>query len=263
MSYGSVYLVKNLVNGKSYVGQTRSPLRRRWNQHVGASKGPGKKTQVLHYAVRKYGASAFEVAELCECSSRWHLNVMEVLYIQVLNTMLPRGYNAKVGGSESSVTPETRRKMSASSRRRKWTAADRERMLAILKGSKLTDEHRANISAARRGKKTGKMKKPRVYTAAAYANITKARSRNITEYNKSEIARSRTAERNRLSKMSEAHKERLRVRNQKSCTLRSPAGVLVTEESQVLFCKKHGLKPRSLSRLLVGEYKSSKGWTLP
>ena len=55
---GYIYKITNLVNGKSYVGQTIRTIEERWKQHIKDSKG-NKDDFYLHRAIRKYGKENF------------------------------------------------------------------------------------------------------------------------------------------------------------------------------------------------------------
>ena len=54
ISYGRVYLVRNLANGKLYVGRTVRPAAERPAQLARLDQ-----RSVLHAAIRRYGLAAF------------------------------------------------------------------------------------------------------------------------------------------------------------------------------------------------------------
>jgi hypothetical protein len=72
-----VYMIKNLITGDSYIGQSTAPYRRRAN-HVSISE---KKTAPLHVAVQKYGKEAFVFGIIEHCPEEELLN-REEYYIQ-------------------------------------------------------------------------------------------------------------------------------------------------------------------------------------
>ncbi len=91
-----VYLVRNKVNGKGYVGQTRRTLEGRWSEHVhNALKMMCE--MPIYDAIRKHGVESFEVTVLQECSSEEELNQSEKDWIEKLGTF-SKGYNATRGG---------------------------------------------------------------------------------------------------------------------------------------------------------------------
>lgn len=114
-----IYLITNRVNNKQYVGQTRSSLRKRFNQHCDI-----RNKTAISYAIRKYGKENFSIEALCEnINNLDELNKLEIQYIKDLNTISPNGYNVESGGRCSSPSEETKRKISKANRGRKiiWT----------------------------------------------------------------------------------------------------------------------------------------------
>ncbi len=97
VGYGMIYLVRNLVDGKCYVGQTMQRLKRRWKGHLRwARKGA---STPLATAMRKCGAENFVIESLEVASTRAELNRLEGKWIKKLRTVVPNGYNATAGGS--------------------------------------------------------------------------------------------------------------------------------------------------------------------
>jgi hypothetical protein len=64
---GIIYIAKNKVNGKCYVGQTTKGLNRRRRDHIWDAKNGAK--FIFHYAIKKYGEDAFEFYRLLTCRS--------------------------------------------------------------------------------------------------------------------------------------------------------------------------------------------------
>lgn len=92
MSYSNViigiYKITNLVNGKSYIGQSKHILRR-WTQHRYDSKN---EQLPLYRAIQKYGIENFSFEILEECKVE-ELQKLEDYYINKYNTYIPKGYN--------------------------------------------------------------------------------------------------------------------------------------------------------------------------
>jgi len=107
---GEIYLITNINENKSYVGQTRSHRLNkgkyrpfgsigRFKDHISEAINNTKKYQCvyLNNAIRKYGSAnfKFELIEKCEVIN---LNKREQYYISKYNTLFPNGYNLTIGG---------------------------------------------------------------------------------------------------------------------------------------------------------------------
>ena len=155
----TIYLVTNTVNGKKYVGVTgKQPSRKRWVQHLAqARRGCDF---LLHQAIRKYGAGAFEFEELAHAYSRKDAHSVEVALIRLFATygFENHNYNMTAGGDGVS---------------REWSDEERAKSSKRIKEG-MTSEVRARISAAMKGKPS--WAKGRKRTASHAANIAKART---------------------------------------------------------------------------------------
>ena len=144
--YGIIYRVTNTVNGKTYIGQTKTPLGKRWSKHCSdARAGAG---WVLAAAIRKYGKEAFTVDVVEECADKEALNAAEIAWISKLQPV----YNACAGGGGlGAPSPEVRAKIS----------------LAI-RGAKRSEQTRRNMSAAQKGHPVAEETKQKIYEATAW-----------------------------------------------------------------------------------------------
>lgn len=104
--YGYVYLVRNKVNGKVYIGQTTDSVRGRWVSHQSAARRAGRKPAFIN-AIRKYGAEGFDVVELGRAFDKDELNAMEIRAIWSHDsTNKAYGYNITLGGEGGKWTDE-------------------------------------------------------------------------------------------------------------------------------------------------------------
>ena len=156
---GHIYLIRNLVNGKGYVGQTTNTVIRRWKRH----KSDAKRGHhcAIHSAIRKYGAGSFIIKEVARCEDSL-LNKLERLFIKFYGTYAPtgHGYNETEGG-EGSIgfhhSDETKTKMSIAGKRRGFPAEATAKARLVnkgnqyLKGRILSEEHKAKISSTLKG----------------------------------------------------------------------------------------------------------------
>lgn len=103
--YGSIYLIKNKLNGMTYVGQTIQSVEKRWSYHI-----KNKNTSIIS-KVLKNNFNNFEFIELISCFSKEDLNYWEKNLIKTLNTLYPSGYNLTSGGNEYNFTDIIKEKM--------------------------------------------------------------------------------------------------------------------------------------------------------
>jgi group I intron endonuclease len=154
--YGYIYLIRNTVNGKVYVGQTTTSIADRWSQHVSHSRTNGLgKRYPLYNAIRKYGHEAFAVTALTTAADRTILDLKERILIRAYRAMHGgSGYNCRSGGyAGGRHSEETKAKLSAALTGKVRTPEQRQRVGDFFRGKKLPEEHRAKMSATRTGKK--------------------------------------------------------------------------------------------------------------
>lgn len=93
-----IYCIKNLINGKEYVGLSKNCLKR-WSDHYSKSINSQKIDDLkkpLYMAMRKYGRDNFSFRILEQCDEK-ELKEKEIYWINKLNTY-KNGYNATPGG---------------------------------------------------------------------------------------------------------------------------------------------------------------------
>ena len=101
---GFIYIIRNTVNHKVYIGQTRTSVEQRWAEHLRHAKYG---EQVINRAMKKYGVDKFyiETLEICEITK---LDEREIYYIDLYDsTDKSKGYNVSIGGN----TPKFKREV--------------------------------------------------------------------------------------------------------------------------------------------------------
>ena len=89
-----IYQIKNLINGKIYIGQSKN-IASRWHRHRTDYR---KFDYAIYRAMRKYGLNNFEFSVLEECSID-QLNEREIYWIEEKDSHNPEhGYNLTDGG---------------------------------------------------------------------------------------------------------------------------------------------------------------------
>ena len=101
---GFIYIIKNTVNSKVYIGQTKVSVDQRWREHLRHAQYGD---QLINRAMKKYGVDKFyvETLEICNIDV---LDEREMYYIDLYDsTDKSKGYNVSIGGN----TPRFKRKV--------------------------------------------------------------------------------------------------------------------------------------------------------
>ena len=91
-----IYIIKNKINDKVYIGQTKKSIEKRWNEHL---KNTKTRNQLIYLAMNKYGIENFYIELLEEVPENVSLDEREIYYIKQYNSISPNGYNMIKGGS--------------------------------------------------------------------------------------------------------------------------------------------------------------------
>lgn len=119
-----IYVIKNTVNGKRYVGQSKN-LTARWKAHLWCLRNDYHAENLhLRRAWKKYGAQAF-VFVIIQRTKK--LLTQERYWVKTLNTLHPNGYNICWPGHWpiGKVHP---------TKGRKWTLKTKAKISKALKG---------------------------------------------------------------------------------------------------------------------------------
>lgn len=102
--FGRIYIIRNTVNTKVYVGQTTVSIKLRFQNHLSAARNG--KDYIIGKAIRKYGENKFYIELLEECLED-ELNEREVYWISYFNSTDSKfGYNRSIGGNVTRTTIE-------------------------------------------------------------------------------------------------------------------------------------------------------------
>lgn len=152
-----VYRIKNIVNGKVYIGQSVN-AKRRWVDHKAKLNRNQHPNEHLQSAWQFYNARSFEFDILEQCTSKEMTNQREVYYINEYKALDREfGYNIRTGGDSFNHSQESKLKMSKSKLGFKHTD---ETKIKISKnnsrhmlGKTHTDESKMKIGLAGTGRK--------------------------------------------------------------------------------------------------------------
>lgn len=193
-----VYMHRNKVNGKVYIGRTSQNLNRRWRN------GDGYKNCSLFWeAIQKYGWDSFEHIIIASNLSLEEADQMEKDTIEKFNAMDEKcGYNIREGGLVAKISEETKKKLSEAHLGKTLSEETKTKISESLKGESNpfwnkhhTDETKAKISKIHKGKKIPKEVRKRmseshfkpvrcVETGKEYPSIKEAaRQLNLHEQN--------------------------------------------------------------------------------
>lgn len=162
MNNYSVYLHKNKINDKVYIGQTKQTLEKRWMNGEGYDTSPR-----FYNAIQKYGWDNFEHIVLRTNLSQEEANYLEEQLIAQFNSQNEEfGYNIKAGGNNNALSEETKRKIglanSISLLGNTWSEDQKEKISKLFSGKgnpfygkHHTEETKKKISDNRKGKTSG------------------------------------------------------------------------------------------------------------
>lgn len=135
--FGCIYRLTNEVTGRKYIGKSIEFKQRMSHHRSDALNMKSKRRKsYLQNSIRKHGWENFKQEVLIDDVPEEDLNNLEISYIAIENTMVPRGYNMTIGGEGGSGykhTPENlekhRRLLAYYRKIRTYTVKPRMRML--------------------------------------------------------------------------------------------------------------------------------------
>lgn len=92
-----IYKITHIESGKSYIGQTTKTPKERFKTHCSKYT----RCPLIGRALQKYGQEAFILDTLVKCATLEELNIAEIHFIKLFNTLHPNGYNLTEGGRDS------------------------------------------------------------------------------------------------------------------------------------------------------------------
>lgn len=146
-----IYMIRNTVNGKIYIGQAVD-IEVRWGRHKRELNGGYHYNEHLQRSWNKDGESNFEFTIICECDES-QLDTMEIDYIAKLKTYDPKvGYNKTYGGEGGRATEETRKKLSEAHKGITLSEEHKKKISEARKGITFSEEHKRKMSEVNKGK---------------------------------------------------------------------------------------------------------------
>lgn len=143
-----IYLLKNKINNKIYVGQTWQTLSKRWS---GGYEGCHK----LNRAIKLYGKENFYYEVLTFTHTKEIANYYEKFFIEKYDS-IKTGYNIRFGGSDRGAyqhTNETKQKLSKSHTGKKHKEESKKKLEGNKNASgKRTNEQKETMRKSQLGK---------------------------------------------------------------------------------------------------------------
>lgn len=104
-----IYIIKNSVNSKVYIGQTKHKLSYRLKKHFYSAIKQLKKNK-FHTAIRLLGIGNFYIEEIESLDNISDLNKREIYWIESYDS-IENGYNDQYGGIGGKFTNEVKEKL--------------------------------------------------------------------------------------------------------------------------------------------------------
>ncbi len=142
----ALYRIRCAVTGKCYFGITRNPIAVRWAQHRKEARA-GRFDTVLYRAIRAHGHENFTIAAEQVYATAGEAQLAEREAIIANSTLAPGGMNSSTGGESWAgrrVTDEVRAKISKAKKGKRLSPEAVAKSAAARTGIKATDAARAS-----------------------------------------------------------------------------------------------------------------------
>jgi len=143
VKYGIIYKITNKINGKIYIGQTtRENPHKRINNHFIKSKDK----DLVYKAFLKYGKDSLDIEIICSTNTLENLNILEQFFIQYYGSLIPHGYNIKLGGKQGGKCSKQLKDTISLKVKEYYKTHD-----GVFKGKKFCKDHLKSLSKVRKG----------------------------------------------------------------------------------------------------------------
>lgn len=99
----SIYVLRNTINEKVYIGQTCNSIEERFKQHMKSSTIKKRGTYKIYNAINKYGKNKFYCELLEKDITPEAVDEREIYYIDYYNSY-KKGYNSTLGGDSKTIS---------------------------------------------------------------------------------------------------------------------------------------------------------------
>lgn len=206
-----IYEIKNLINGKTYVGQRKCPVSKTPNSDSYMGSGVH-----LIKSEKKYGYNNFVKTILAICESPLIADELERIYISLYRELGKAEYNMADGGViHFTMNNETKRKCSEIRKEYFKNNPNAGKIHSDkMKGRKLSEETKKKISESNKGRKLSEETKRKISEASKGKKMSEEARQKMSEANKgkvlSEDTRRKISESNTGKKMSEEARQKMK-----------------------------------------------------
>ena len=172
-----VYIHRNKINNKCYIGITCQKPNQRWingKGYMGKRKNGDYSQPKFAHAIEKYGWDNFEHIIWAEGLTRDKACEAERLLIDLWDT-INNGYNSLPGGINNVLSWESKQKLGKSQKQIWENEEFRKRMSEAHLGHKISEEHRQKLIAANTNRKMSQHTKER---------LNESRRKKVIQYTK-------------------------------------------------------------------------------
>lgn len=259
-----VYIHRNIINDKRYIGQTsQNPVSRRWG-----FKGNGYKCNEHFYnAIQKYGWDNFEHIIYQDSLTLEEANEIEEELIIKYDTLNPEhGYNMKHGGSNGALLPEQIERLRLANTGKVMSEDSKRKLSESKMGHSVSEETRQILREKNLGHTHSEETKQKIAKKHIGKHWYNNGFENVFTYEKPEgyvegmLVFKENITRN-TPPFTEGHKENIRkTLRAKASELKNCVPVKCEETGEVYYsineaARANNLDRRSLLRHLSGQYK--------
>lgn len=267
--YSGIYLIKNIINNKVYVGQAVNILKR-IRKHIDSLTNNKHINKHLQRSFNKYGIENFEYSVVCSVPVE-QLNLAEKSAIYMFTSTNPLfGFNKTTGGEGGIPTEEIRKKISEATTGKPKSEEHKKKLSKALTGEKspmfgkhLSEETRKKMSA-NHADMSGKKNPNFGRTGEKHPLFGKPahnKGKPMPEEQKKKISKANIGRipPNKGKPVSEEQKKKISETLSKTTyKITKPDGTVEIIKNLNQYCKKNGLNHSSVYQVALGRIKQHK-----
>jgi len=263
-----VYAIENTVTGKVYVGSTARGFRQRRNEHWSRLAAGTHGNPILQASWNAHGPAAFRVRVLEVVNDPARVVEREQAWI---DAVAAAGLCFNVGPAQPSrfgvpTSPETRRRLSALTKRQMQSPEVRARIAASMRQVWADPEYRQRAQESHRGRQQSHATRTKramrgrqtASTAEGQAHLARMRAARWAKPGASERMAAITREQWQSPELRQRHAER--VAKIYDGFIGPDGTVYRNVRNLEAFAREHGVKAGHLNMVFRGQRRSHKGW---